>query len=85
MKTRTPEQEAAYQRGFELARRAHQRLKDEAETDAQRQAPADVAPEPDPTVSASSADLLSAPEDVLAEYTSDDLRAHFALGWIHAS
>jgi hypothetical protein len=83
MKTRTPEQEAAYQRGFELARREHQRRRPKIQVDPTDRAAGDVTQAGLPD-SASDPAIPCAPDHLLAEYTSDDLRAHFALGWIHA-
>lgn len=75
MKTRTLEQEAAYQRGFELARREHERRRPRIQVDPSGAALA---------VPGSDTAMQCAPEHLLAEYTSEDLRAHFALGWLHA-
>jgi hypothetical protein len=83
MKTRTPEQEAAYQRGFELARREHQRRRPQIQVDRTTNEPADLARAALPDLGSDSA-VPCAPDHLLAEYPSDDLRAHFALGWIHA-
>jgi hypothetical protein len=82
MKTRTPEQEAAYQRGFELARREHQRRRPQIQVDPTAMESGDLKR---PGLRDSASDSVPcAPDHLLAEYPSEDLRAHFALGWIHA-